>query len=76
MLYGSAGGSPGSYDPSTSRPPHLLERHPPDEFLDVDAAIAQRRAFLVWLGDLGFEGDDAFQAVLDLGHVDSLVSER
>ena len=33
-----------------------------DEVLDVDTAVAQRAAVLVRFGDLGLEGDDAFQA--------------
>ena len=36
--------------------------------LDVDAAVAKRRPFLVGLGDLGLEGDDALESVVDLGH--------
>jgi hypothetical protein len=39
--------------------PDVARRHPPDEVLDVDAAVAQRAALLVGLGDLGLEGDDA-----------------
>ena len=42
--------------------------HPPDDLLDVDAAVAQRGAFLVRLGDLGLERDDAFESVVYLGH--------
>ena len=38
----------------------------PDEVLDVDAAVAQRAALLVGLGDLGREGDHALEARLDL----------
>src|SRR2546421_544136 len=49
--------------------PHLLEGDRADELLDVDAAVAQRRALLVGLGDLGGEGDDAFQAALYLTHL-------
>jgi hypothetical protein len=50
--------------------PHLLERHDADQVLDVDAAIAQRAALFVGLGDLGGEGDYALKAGLDLvaGH--------
>jgi hypothetical protein len=48
--------------------PHLLERHPADDLLDVDPAVAEGGALLVRLGDLGLEGDDALQAVVDLGH--------
>ena len=33
-----------------------------DQILDVDAAVAQRAAVFVRLGDLGGEGHDAFQA--------------
>ena len=55
--------------PSTSRPQTFSNGTLPDEVLDVDAAVAQRAALLVGLGDLGGEGDDAFQAGLDLGHV-------
>ena len=44
------------------QPPHLLERHVPDELLDVDAAVAQRAALAVGLCDLGLEGDDACEA--------------
>ena len=42
--------------------PHLLERHVADELLDVDAAVAQRAALPVGLGDLGGEGDYALEA--------------
>ena len=48
--------------------PDVLERDPADELLDVDAAVAQRGALLVGLGDLRLERDDTFEAVLDLGH--------
>ena len=71
---GSAGISPGSKRPVDEQAPDLLERDLPDEVLDVDAAVAQRAALLVGLGDLGGEGDDAFQAGLDLGHVRLLAS--
>jgi hypothetical protein len=39
-----------------------------DELLDVDAAIAENAAFAVGLGDLGLDGDDAFEARLEVGH--------
>ena len=45
--------------------PDLLERHGADQLLDVDAAVAQRAARAVGLGDLGGEGDHAFEAGLD-----------
>ena len=48
--------------------PDLLERHRPDELLDVDAAVAERAAVAIRLGDLGLEGDDALEARLELGH--------
>ena len=46
--------------------PDLLVGDGADEVLDVDAAVAQRAALFVGLGDLGGEGDDAFEARLDL----------
>ena len=48
--------------------PDLLERDAADEILDVDAAVAQRAAVAVGLGDLGLEGDDALEAWLELAH--------
>ena len=42
--------------------PHLLVGDHADEVLDVHAAVAQRAALFVWLGDLGGEGDDAFES--------------
>ena len=43
--------------------PHVAERDlPVDQILDVDAAVAQRAAVLVRLGDLGGEGDDALES--------------
>ena len=42
--------------------PHVAERDVlVDQILDVDAAVAQRAAVLVGFGDLGGEGDDAFE---------------
>ena len=61
-------GSPGSKRPSTSRPKTLLEGDGADQLLDVDAAIAQRAAVAVGLGDLGRERDDALEPGLDLAH--------
>ena len=46
--------------------PDLLERHIPDEILDVDAPVAERAALLVGLGDLGRERDYALEAGADL----------
>jgi len=48
--------------------PDVLERDPPDDVLDVDAAVAQGRALPVGFGDLGLEGDDALEPVVHLGH--------
>ena len=42
--------------------PDLLERDVPDELLDVDAAVAERAAVAVGLGDLGRERDYALEA--------------
>src|SRR3954470_19863814 len=55
--------------PVDEQAPDLLVGHAADELLDVDAAVAQRAALAVGLGDLGGEGDDALQAGLDFGHV-------
>ncbi len=46
--------------------PDLLVGDHADQVLDVDAAVAQRATLFVGLGDLGGEGDDAFEARLDL----------
>ena len=62
---GSAGGRPGSNEPSTSSPQTFSNGTTPDEVLDVDAAVAQRAALLVGLGDLRGEGDYALEAGLD-----------
>ena len=48
--------------------PDLAERHAADEVLDVHAAVAQRRALLVRLGDLGLERDDTLKAGYEVGH--------
>ena len=45
--------------------PDLLERNGADQLLDVDASVPERAAFLVGLGDLGGEGDYAFEAGLN-----------
>src|SRR5437764_143088 len=47
------------------QPPDVLVGVAPDELFDVDAAVAERAAFAVGLGDLGLDGDDAFQAGLE-----------
>ena len=65
---GSAGGSPGSKRPVDEQAPDLLVGDLADEVLDVDAAVAQRAALAVGLGDLGGEGDDALEAGLDFAH--------
>ena len=48
------------------QPPDVLERHPSDDLLDVDASVAERRPFLVGLGDLGPERDDALETLVHL----------
>jgi hypothetical protein len=49
--------------------PDLTERDDSNEFLDVDAAVAQRTALAVGLGNLGRERDYAFKARLNFrGH--------
>ena len=63
---GSAGGRPGSKRAVDQQAPHLLEGDLADEVLDVDAAVAQRAALAVGLGDFGGEGDDAFETGLDV----------
>ncbi len=65
---GSAGGRPGSKRAVDEQSPHVLERDPADQLLDVDAPVAERAALLVGLGDLGREGDHALQPGLDFAH--------
>ena len=48
--------------PIDQQSPDVAERHVPGEVFDVDAAVAQRAAVLVRLGDLGLERDDALEA--------------
>ena len=48
--------------------PDLLEAVRADELLDVDAAVAERAALAVGLGDLGLEGDDALEPGLEVVH--------
>ena len=50
------------------QPPHVLVRVVADELLDVDAAVAEHAPFAVGLGDLGLDGDDAFEARGEVGH--------
>ena len=52
--------------PIDQQAPDLLVGDGADQVLDVDAAVAQRATLFVGLGDLGGEGDDAFEARLDL----------
>ncbi len=65
MGKGSAGGRPGSKEPSTNRPQHASVVVVTDELFDVDPAVAKRATFAIGLGDLGLEGDDAFEPVLN-----------
>jgi hypothetical protein len=53
--------------PVDQQAPDVAEAHLPDEVLDVDAAVAERAALLVGLGDLRLEGDDALEAGLEGG---------
>ena len=48
--------------------PDLLERVVADELLDVDAAVPERRAFLVGLRDLRLEGDHALETRAEVVH--------
>ncbi len=54
--------------PVDQQAPDLLEGDPADDLLDVDAAVAEGRPFLVGFGDLGLERDDAFEPVMYLSH--------
>ena len=47
-------------------PPDLLVGDGSDQVFDVHAAVAQRATLFVGLRDLGGEGDDSFEARLDL----------
>ena len=60
---------PGSKLSSTRRPQTFSYGYVADEVLDVDAAVAERAALLVGLGDLGLDGDDALESWLELVHV-------
>jgi hypothetical protein len=48
--------------------PDLLVRDVADELLDVHAAVAERAPLAVRFGDLGFEGNDAFEPWAKLVH--------
>ena len=41
--------------------PDVAKGHPPDEIVDIDAAVAQCAALAVRFGNLGLEGDDALK---------------
>ena len=66
MGNGSAGGEARLVGAVDQQAPDLLERHPADEVVDVDAAIAERGPFLVGLGDLALERDDSLEPVVYL----------
>ncbi len=67
-VVGGGGLQPGLGPVVDEQPPHLLERDDADEILDVDAAVAKRPAVAIGLGNLRLEGDDAFEARLELAH--------
>ena len=51
--------------------PDLLVRDLADELLDVHASVTKRASVAIRLGDLGLDGDDAFETrleVRDLAH--------
>ena len=58
---GAGSGSPSSSDSLTTRPQTCSNGNLAGELLDVDAPVAERGAFLVRLGDLRLEGDDALE---------------
>ena len=47
--------------------PDVTEGHPPDQVVDVDAAVAQRATLLVRFGNHRLEGDDALKAWPEVG---------
>ena len=49
--------------------PHLFVRDLADELLDVDAAIPERTALPVGLGDLGLERDNALEPWFEVVHL-------
>ena len=56
--------------------PDLLVGHLAHQVLDVHPAVAQRAAFLVRLGDLGRERDDALESGLNLGYLGHMLSSN
>ena len=58
------------------QPPDVLVRVVADELLDVDAAVAERAALAVGLGDLRLDGDDALEPWLEVVHVAANLPER
>ena len=48
--------------------PDALVRIVADELLDVDPPVAKDAALAVGLGDLRFDGDDALEPRLEVGH--------
>src|ERR1700757_5022544 len=60
---GSARGQSGPELAVHQQAPHFAERHPlVHQILDIDAAVAQRAAVFIRLGNLGGEGNDAVEA--------------
>src|SRR5262249_54840954 len=56
------------------QPPHVPIRDVADEFLNVDAPVAERAALLVGFGDLRLECDDALEPRHKVRHSRSSVS--
>ena len=67
-VVGLGGRQAGLVRPVDQQPPDLLEGDPADDVLDVDAAVAERGAFLVGFRDLCLERDDTFEPVMYLSH--------
>ncbi len=63
---GLGGREPGVELVVDEQPPDVGEVDVADEVVDVDAAVAQRPALLVRLGDGRLEGDDALEAGLEV----------
>ena len=70
-------GEPGVGIAVDEQAPDALERDAARQLAEVDAAVAQRAPVAIGLGDLGGEGDDAFEAWMgDRGHGFRLLPSR